>query len=42
MSLLTQNMKPHIVRDGGNSIWNGIMGCNLFPTIKAMKEVGAY
>jgi hypothetical protein len=38
MNLLIQNMKPHIVRDGGN----GIMGCSLFPTIRTMKKVGAY
>jgi hypothetical protein len=35
-------MKPHISRDGGKGIPNGVVGCNPFPTIGKMKKKGPH
>ncbi len=42
MSLLTQNMKPHISCNGGKGIMNNIVRCNALPTMGIMKKVGPH
>jgi hypothetical protein len=40
MNLFMWNMKPHIFRNGGKNISNGIMKYNLVPTMGIIEKVG--
>jgi hypothetical protein len=42
MSLLTQNMKPHISHNGSKCIPNNVVRCNPLPTMGVMIKVGPH